>query len=185
MTEAVTAIANTTDIDKASVKDIDAIEEIYHMIHQLEEEGKLTIGWNRKIYPIRQTAEDALEEDSLFVMKIKDKVVASAIINQRQPVGYDNVDWNFPSSEDKVGVLHTLVVHPSFINMGLGKEFIAFFENYCRALKYEVVRLDTQLKNTVPFTLYPKLGYILTAIKEVPFQNLLSKVELAIFEKKL
>lgn len=184
-TEIITNVAKGAVIDKASVNDIDDIEKIYNMIHQQEEEGKLIIGWNKKIYPVRQTAVDALEKDSLFVMRIEDKVVASAIINQRQPVGYDSVDWNFPASEDKVGVLHTLVVHPSFINMGLGKVFVAFFEDYCRALNYEVVRLDTQVKNRVPFTLYPKLGYILAAIRDVPFQKLPITVELAMFEKKL
>lgn len=170
---------------KASDRDIDAIEEIYTLIHKLEEDGQLTIGWNSIIYPIRKTAEDALEEDSLFVMKFGDKVVASAIINRIQPKGYEEVDWKFPAHNDEVGVLHTLVVHPAFANMGLGKEFVAYFEDYCRTSGYIVARLDTQTKNVVAYEFYPKLGYTLSAIKVVPFQNLPIKVELAMFEKKL
>lgn len=175
----------TRRIIKATEKDIDAIVEIYNLIHKLEEEGKISIGWNKEIYPIKTTAENALSEASLFVMKIGDKVVGSSIINQFQPAGYAEVDWSFPARNDKVGVLHTLVVHPAFVNKGLGKEFVAFFEGYCRSLGYEVVRLDTQTKNIGPFNLYPKLGYRLAAIKDVPFQNLPITVNLAMFEKKL
>lgn len=177
--------SNTGNIIKASEKDIDAVEGIYHLIHKLEEEGQISVGWNREIYPTRKTAESALEDSSLFVMKIEDKVVASAIINQLQPSGYDEVNWKFAANEDKVGVLHTLVVHPSYVNMGIGKKFVSYFEKYCKELGYEVVRLDTQTKNIKPLKLYPKLGYTLTAIKNVPFQNLSNKVELAMFEKKL
>lgn len=172
-------------IEKASEKDIDAVAEIYNLIHQLEEDGKLSIGWDRNIYPIKETAQVAYEDDSLFVMRIKEKVIASAIINQLQPAGYDEVDWNFPADDDKVGVLHTLVVHPAYTNMGLGKKFVAYFEDHCRSLGYEVARLDTQSKNLGPFKLYPKLGYSLAAIKKVPFQNLPAKVELAMYEKRL
>lgn len=176
---------NTLDIRKASSTEIDAIVQIYDLIHRLEEEGQISIGWNREIYPTKKTAEDALEDDSLFVMRIEDKVVAAAIINQLQPSGYNEVDWKFTANEDKVGVLHTLVVHPSCINLGLGKKFVSYFEKYCKELGYEVVRLDTQTKNIKPLKLYPKLGYTLTAIKDVTFQNLPNKVELAMFEKKL
>lgn len=176
---------NPRYIIKATEADIDAVVEIYNIIHQLEEEGKLSIGWDREIYPIKITAENALIDGSLFVMKIGDEVVGSAIINQLQPAGYSTVDWNFPAQNNKVGVLHTLVVHPTFTNMGLGKEFVSFFEEYCRRLGYEVVRLDTQTKNIGPFNLYPRLGYTLAAIKEVPFQNLPTNVNLAMFEKKL
>ena len=118
-------------------------------------------------------------------MCINDRVVASAIINEHQREGYSTADWHYPTDENKVGVLHTLVVHPDFLRQGLGKGFVAFFESYCRDLGYDVVRLETQVKNNIPFNLYPNLGYRLAGIKEVPFQGLSEMVELALFEKRL
>lgn len=168
-----------------SLSDVESVSDIYELIHNLEEADAVSIGWKRGIYPVRQTALDAIESKTLFVMCIGNRVVAAAIINRQQPDGYSSVDWKFPADDDKVGVLHTLVVHPDFSRQGLGKMFVAYFESYCREQGIEVVRLDTQVKNTRPFNLYPKLGYRLAGIRTVPFQGLSETVELAIFEKKL
>lgn len=184
---------NCSNIDKMNsiirkahtIDDVESVSDIYDLIHTQEEEGAVSKGWKRGIYPIFQTALQAFDNDTLFVKCINDRVVASAIINQYQPEGYTTADWQYAADENKVGVLHTLVVHPDFSRQGLGKEFVAFFEFHCRSLGYDVVRLDTQVKNKRPFNLYPKLGYRLATIKEVPFQGLSEMVELAMFEKRL
>lgn len=172
-------------IRKATSADVSAITDIYNKIHALEEAGLVSIGWNPMVYPIRDTAINALKEDTLFVMTLDDKIVASAIINQMQPTAYASVEWSFPASDDRVGVLHTLVVDPDFGKLGIGKAFVSFFETYCKVQGHEVVRLDTQVKNTLPFNMYPKLGYRLAGICDTEFQNLPDTVELAMFEKKL
>lgn len=172
-------------IRKATAADLCAVAEIYKSIHHLEESGTVSIGWDSRVYPVYDTASDALGEDSLFVMTIDDKVVASAIINQKQPSVYYSVEWLNPVQDDKVGVLHTLVVHPDFGKQGLGRLFIQFFENYCKRQGYEVVRLDTQVKNTRAYSLYPKLGYRLAGIRRTKFQNLPAFIDLAMFEKKI
>lgn len=173
------------NIRKAVVEDVDAITDIYNKIHILEAAGLVSIGWDSKVYPIRATAEKALLDETLFVMTMDNEVVASAIINQEQPSAYSSMAWRFPASDDKVGVLHTLVVDPDFGKQGLGKAFVSFFENYCKEQGYAVVRLDTQVKNTGPFNMYLNLGYKLAGVCDTPFQNLPYDVELAIFEKKL
>ena len=168
-----------------TLDDVESVSVIYDLIHKQEEDGAISIGWKRGIYPIKQTALQALDNDTLFVMCINHRVVASAIINQHQPEGYSTADWQYTADDNKVGVLHTLAVHPDLSRQGLGTGFVMFFESYCRDLGYDVVRLDTQVKNNIPFNLYPKLGYRLAGIKEVPFQGLCEMVELAMFEKML
>ena len=168
-----------------TMDDVESVSDIYDLILRQEEAGIVSFGWKRGVYPVLQTALQALDNDTLFVMYINDRVVASAIINQHQPEGYSTADWQYTADENKIGVLHTLVVHPDFLRQGLGKDFVAFFEAYCRDLGWDVVRLDTQVKNNRPFNLYPKLGYRLAGIKEVPFQGLSEMVELAMFEKRL
>ena len=178
-----------TDIDpiirEANADDISAVAEIYSLIHQKEATGEMTIGWDPKTYPIRETAEKALSENSLFVMTIDDTVVASAVINNIQLDAYSLPQWKYPAPDDKVGVIHTLVVNPDYTGKGLGKLFVEFFENYCRKQGCDVVRLDTQEKNTGPLNMYPKLGYRLAGIFDTSFQDLPSKIRLALFEKKL
>ena len=55
-------------IRKGTKDDIKAVAEIYSRIHDMEETGKVTIGWVRAIYPTQKTAEDALAKDELFVL---------------------------------------------------------------------------------------------------------------------
>jgi len=172
-------------IRKATLKDIDAVAGIYRKNHDLENAGIVSIGWHSKVYPIRETALDALNAGTLSVMTVDDKVVASGIINQEQPSAYSSMEWSYPAPDDKVGVLHTIVVDPDLGRHGLGKAFVSFFENNCKKQGYEVVRLDTQVKNTRPFNMYLNLGYKLAGICDTPFQNLPYDVELAMFEKKL
>ena len=176
---------STMIIRKATEEDVSFVADIYNKIHALEQARKISIGWNPNVYPIRETAEKALGTDTLFVLTVDGNVIASAIINHEQPEAYSLVNWEYVASGDKVGVLHTLVVNPDFGGQGLGKLFVEFFENYCRKLGCDVVRLDTQVKNDRPFNMYPKLGYRLAGIRETRFQNLPETVSLAMFEKKL
>ena len=60
---------------KATRKDIDRISEIYDEIHDAEEAGLVTIGWIRKIYPTRKTAEAAVAAGDMFVEEIDGKKV--------------------------------------------------------------------------------------------------------------
>lgn len=173
------------NIRKATLEDVAAVAGIYNKLHALEEAGLVSIGWDSRVYPIRSTAIKALEDDTLYVMTMDDEVVASAIINQEQPSAYSSVEWTFPADDSKVGILHTLVVDPDFGGRGFGKIFVSFLEKYCKEMGYEVVRLDTQVKNVRPFNMYPKLGYRLAGICETKFQNLPDTVDLAMFEKKL
>lgn len=172
-------------IRKATSDDIDAITGIYGQIHRQEREGKVTIGWDADTYPIRQTAEEALNANSLYVMTLGTSIVASAIINQIQPDAYSLPDWKYRVSPDKVGVLHTLVVNPTHSHRGLGRQFVDFFERHCREKGWEVARLDTQEKNTRALKFYPKIGYRLAGIYPTRFFTLPTEIRLAMFEKRL
>ena len=44
-------------IRKAARADLDAVCRIYDQIHTAEERGEAAIGWQRGVYPERETAE--------------------------------------------------------------------------------------------------------------------------------
>ena len=99
-------------IRKATMQDIDAVAQIYEAVHDAEEAGALCIGWDRSVYPVRQTALAALAREDLFVEEEEGAVVAAAIINQTQVPEYALCSWEYPAQENEVMVLHTLVVDP-------------------------------------------------------------------------
>lgn len=171
-------------IRKATQNDIQAIATIYDLLHTEEEQGKNTIGWIRGVYPTRQTAEQALREDDLFVLEDQDKVIAAARINQAQDPAYRDAKWTYPAPDSEVMVLHTLVVDPRMKGHGYGKAFVAFYEQYARTHRCPVLRMDTNARNRAARALYAHLGYHEAGIVPCVF-NGIPNVQLVCLEKQL
>ena len=171
-------------IRKAVPFDLDAVEAIYLRIHDAEEAGHLTTGWLRGIYPVRQTAANALARGDLFVLEEGGTVVAAAIINQIQVPEYINCPWAHPAPDDQVMVLHTLTVDPLAGGRGYGTAFVAFYEQYARDRGCPYLRMDTNAKNQIARRLYAKLGYTEPGIVPCVF-NGIPNVQLVCLEKKL
>lgn len=171
-------------ISKAKKTDIDSIARIYERIHDEEEKGAITIGWIRNVYPTRKTAEDALSRGDLFVMTDRGKIVAAAIINQIQVDAYKNAQWRCDAADQKVMVLHSLVVDPFEKSKGYGRAFVAFYEDYAMAQGCTELRMDTNAVNQRARALYHALGYIEVGIVPCVFNGILD-VKLVCLEKHL
>jgi len=169
---------------KAEEKHIDAIEGIYSRIIAAQETGGSFVGWQRGVYPTRQTALDALGRGDLFVCVDGGQVAAAAIINRIQVPVYAEVGWLYPAEPDEVMVLHTLVVDPLRAGRGYGTAFVAFYEGYARQSGCPVLRMDTNEKNAAARRLYARLGYREAGIVPCVF-NGIKGVGLVCLEKKL
>lgn len=169
---------------KAEEKHIDAIEGIYSRIIDAQEQGRLTVGWQRGVYPTRQTALDALGRDDLFVCVDGGQVAAAAIINRIQVPVYAEVGWLYHAEPDEVMVLHTLVVDPLRAGRGYGTAFVAYYESYAKNNGCPVLRMDTNEKNAAARRLYARLGYREAGIVPCVF-NGIKGVGLVCLEKKL
>lgn len=169
---------------KATSADIDRIEEIYNEIHSREEAGLSTIGWQRGVYPTRQTAESGVVEKDMFVLEDGRHIVAAARINRIQLAEYALAHWRHDAPEDQIMVLHTLVVSPSCMGQGYGTQFVAFYERYALDHACSFLRMDTQAKNASARALYNRLGYEEISIVPCAF-NGINGVQLVCLEKKL
>ena len=171
-------------IRKALASDIDAVAAIYDRIHTWEEKGKVTIGWERGVYPERITAETALAADELFVMEEAGVVVGTGIINQTQVDVYEKGNWKHPAEPTEVMVLHTLVIDPEDKGRGLGRRFVRFYEDYARQNGCRCLRMDTNSRNARARAMYRKLGYREAGIVPCVF-NGIKGVGLVLLEKLL
>jgi len=171
-------------IRKASMNDLDRIEEIYNEIHTEIEEGRARIGWYRNVYPARDIAEDSIRRRDMFVMEIDGRVVAAGRINQFQGPEYDRAHWSFHADPDEVMVLHTLVVSPKEKGRGYGEAFARFYEDYSRQQGCTALRIDTNAINAPARSLYRKLGYTEACIVLTEF-NGIQGVNLVCLDKKL
>ena len=169
---------------KATSADIPSIAEIYEDIHTEEESGRVTIGWERDVYPTAATAEAALQRDDLFVGEDDGKIFGAAIINQQQVDVYEGAAWRYPAKDEEVMVLHTLVISPKAPRRGYGQAFAGFYEDYARQQGCPYLRIDTNERNVRARAMYKKLGY--AEVDMVPCQfNGIDGVHLVLLEKRV
>lgn len=171
-------------IRKAERKDIDKIVKIYDDILEKEENGELTVGWQKGVYPTEATALEALEAGTLFVLEEEGKIMAAAKIDGNQVPVYYDCPWENDAPDSLVMVLHTLVVAPAYSGIGFGKAFVSFYEEYALNSGCPYLRLDTNEKNKAARSLYKKLGYREAAVLQCCF-NGIEGVGLVCLEKKL
>mgnify|MGYP003216009355 FL=1 len=171
-------------IRKATAKDIDAVEKLYDAIHTAEENGKQTIGWIRGIYPVRKTAEMALARDDLFVLEDDGKICGTGILNKIQVDSYAEGHWEHEVPDERVCVLHTLVIDPYSAGKGYGRAFIEYYETDAQENGCTELRIDTNARNAVARAMYKKHGYTEIGIVPTMF-NGIEGVQLVLLEKYL
>ena len=158
-------------IRKAAAEDISFVEEIYNEITSNEEIIKFT-QWMKGLYPTVLTAQKSFEEGTLFVSENDGVITGAVILNHEQPEEYKKLKWSIEAEGEKVLVIHTLCIKPSFSKMGLGQKFIIFAENYAKELGCTTIRLDTNDKNIPGANLYKKMGYTHVGNADFNFQGL-------------
>lgn len=169
-------------IRKAIPADIPAVVAIYDSLHDAEEAGQITIGWQRNIYPTEATASAALQRDDLFVLEESGQILASAIINQIQVDVYAGAAWENDVPDDQVCVLHTLTVSPKAAHLGFGSAFVRFYEEYAEKHGCPELRIDTNERNLAARAMYKKHGYKEIGIVPTVF-NGIPGVNLVLMEK--
>ena len=171
-------------IRKAVASDIDGVERLYDDIHTAEENGKQTIGWIRGVYPVRETAEKALERNDLFVLEDDGEIRGTGIINSVQVDCYSDGHWLHDTQDNRVCVLHTLVISPASARKGYGKAFLKYYEDYAMQHGCPELRIDTNARNAVARAMYKRHGYTEIGIVPTCF-NGIEGVQLVLLEKWL
>ena len=112
------------------------------------------------------------------------EIVAAARINQAQVPEYADAQWEYAAPDDKIMVLHTLVVEPACAGKGCGTEFVRFYERYALENGCPYLRMDTNVKNAAARRLYARLGYKEVGVVDCTF-NGIDGVKLVCLEKKI
>ena len=97
---------------------------------------------------------------------------------------YAGAPWHCSAPDEQVCVLHTLVIHPAAKGRGLGRAFVAFYEDYARAHGCPALRIDTNARNSIARAFYKGLGYREIAVVPTTF-NGIPGIDLVLLEKNL
>ena len=168
----------------ATEADLAAVAAIYAAVHAADAAGITATGWEPGVYPVRATAQAALERGELYVFEAEGRTVGCAIINQTQMPAYAQVPWTQAAAPSEVLVLHTLAIDPRLGHKGYGSAAVAFYEAQARRLGCTWLRLDTNLRNLPARALYRRLGYRELGTVDCTF-NGIPGVALLMLEKKV
>ena len=117
----------------ANPSDLDALAEIYEEILAAEDARPVSYtNWQRGKYPTRDTAEAALEAGTLWVGEEDGAVYGCVNLNGEQLPEYDAIPWSVPAQPSEVGVIHTLVIRPSWSGRGKVRGVLALCEGALR-----------------------------------------------------
>lgn len=161
-------------VRKASEKNLDEIKQLYDKINEYLETHVNYPGWIKGVYPNEETAVEGWKENTLFVAVMEDKIVGSVILNHLQEDAYKEILWKNPYAEEQVLVVHTLVVHPSYLHKGVGRKLMDFAKEYGRANNLKAIRLDVSENNPPAIFLYESCGFQRTGTVDLrlPYKHL-------------
>lgn len=146
-------------IRKGVSSDADEIECLYnHLIDYLSMNVNYP-GWKKDIYPIRQDAQDGMNENALYVVVDEDQIVGTFILRHRPESAYHTADWRISLSYDNIYVVYTLAVHPESLGKHIGDIIMDFIIAEARRNEMKAVRLDVYEGNTPAIHLYEKHGF--------------------------
>ena len=157
------------EIRKASIDDIDEIVDVYNDVIDYVTTLPFVCRWKRGVYPTYESASKAISEQSLFVLSISGKIVASVILNNEYTKTYDKADWGIDVDYDDIIVVHTVAVHPNYLKLGLGKAITMYSIEYARSLNKKAIRLDAAKENIPANALYISCGFVHVATVDLEF----------------
>lgn len=150
-------------IRKATLQDIKVIEDAYneHFEYELEH-GAFTV-FKKGVYPTKEDAQKAVDAGMLYVYEEDGDIAGSMILNKIQPQEYQNIVWQYSTENDRVMVIHLLMVRPSMSGKGIASSLVRYAMEVAKKHSCEVLRLDTGSQNIPAVSLYKKLGFQITA----------------------
>lgn len=140
-------------------KDICLLEQLYDNLNDYLANTINYPGWMKGVYPIREDAENGINERCLFVATENEEIVGSMILRHKPEEAYLSVKWQVASDYDDVLIVYTFVVNPLHLQRGVGKKMLEFAIQYATNMKMKALRLDVYEKNLPAIRLYEKSGF--------------------------
>lgn len=135
-------------------RDIPAVAEIYRQAAANYD------GWQPNIYPVAQTARDALKKGELFVAETDDGAIAgSVILHDVNHPSYRTAPWRVSAQEREVWVISTLAVGDAYRGQGAAKAMLRYARTAGLKAGKRVLRLDVNCRNDKAICLYEQCGF--------------------------
>ena len=154
-------------IRKATKEDILAVAALYDEMIEYEDTHTKYTSWQKGIYPTADTARLGLKNGSLYVYEENDEIIASVILDTKQPPEYRKITWGVSAKYNQALVVHTLCVKPEHSGGGIGTSIVDFAKSLAKENGCLCIRLNTTSKNAPAAHLYGKNGFDIVAKEKI------------------
>ncbi len=96
--------------------------------------------------PQEKLQKTALQNNALYVYEENGIVLGSVILDGQQPEEYRKIEWPSNAPDEKVTVIHLLMVRPSAAGKGIGSLIVNDAMELAKQQACVAVRLDTESK---------------------------------------
>lgn len=146
-------------IEPGTSADIDELEKLYDELNDYLAVTTNYPGWIKDVYPVREDAVAGVNDETLYVARYDGRIVGSVILNHQPEKAYENVKWKIELDYSHIFVIHTFVVYPSFLKIGVGHALMDYSLELAQSSGIKSVRLDVYEKNLPAISLYEKCGF--------------------------
>ncbi|MFJ7649406.1 GNAT family N-acetyltransferase [Lysinibacillus sp. NPDC097279] len=146
-------------IEKGTEHNLEEIESLYNDLNDYLETHINYPGWKKGVYPIKETAQNGIQEGNLYVMQDGDHIVGTVILRHEQEAAYSTANWHNNFDDEDILVVNTFAVHPTYLNKGLGTKLMDFIIQHSKEMNIKAIRLDVYEKNKPAIKLYRKYGF--------------------------
>ena len=160
-----------TFIRKATIHDIDEIECLYDDLNDYLEKHENGPRWKKGVYPVRENAEEALGESTLYVAVIDEKIVGTFVLSRKQDEAYKEVDWQI-EYDAPVFVVGVLAVHPDYLGRGVAQSLLNYAPVLGKECGIKAIRLDTYEENIPAAKLYETCGFTYMGLLDLGLEEL-------------
>ena len=145
-------------IRAATGNDIDEVERLYNDLNDYLAVHENGPRWKKGVYPLREHAEEALSNGTLYVAVIDEKIAGTAVYSRKQGDVYQEIKWQ-TAFDVPVIVICKLAVHPDYLSCGVAKALLNYAVLLGKEQGIKAIRLDTYEENFPAIKLYEKCGF--------------------------
>ena len=145
-------------IKAADKHDIDEIERLYNDLNDYLAVHENGPRWKNGVYPLREHAEEALSNGTLYVAEKKKKIAGTVVYSREQGDVYRQISWQI-AFDVPVIVICKLAVHPDYLGCGVAKSLLNYATLLGKEQGIKAIRLDTYEENFPAIKLYETCGF--------------------------
>ncbi|MEY8442364.1 GNAT family N-acetyltransferase [Lactobacillaceae bacterium 24-114] len=154
----------------AEINDLPGVISLYKAICDHQSQDQYGANWTWGEYPSEESLTENIQKKQLVIGLQDGKVIAGGVVTIGED--YPQVDWPTPATENEIGVLHLLGVHPDYRGTGISSQIVGAVQNHAKKLGLKVLHLDVLANNVPAEKLYQKNGFKLVKSLTLHFDDI-------------